>query len=150
MALVVDRAGAVTLAPASDIEAWRTSGQVVEAMQSYPALLTGGRELPDQLQQPGLGVDLGHRDIRLAVGVTREGKVLFALTRVQAPGILANAPLGPTLVEMAELMRSLGAVRAMMLDGGLSAQMLLRDGSSERRWEGMRKVPLGLVLIPRR
>lgn len=149
MALVVDGAGAVTLVPASDIDALRAGGRVTEAMQSYPALLTGEGELPEQLRRPGLGVDLDHRDTRLAVGVTADGNVLFALTRVHAPGILANAPLGPTLVEMAELMRSLGAVRAMMLDGGLSAQMLLRVGVSERRWEGMRKVPLGLVLLPR-
>lgn len=131
---------------ADEIQAWRESGRAVEAMQSYPALLTGEGELPPQLRTPAGGVDLDHRDTRLAVGVRADGTVLFALTRVDGPGILANTPLGPTIVEMAELMRSLGAVRAMMLDGGLSAQMLLREGVTERRWEGMRKVPLGLVV----
>lgn len=146
MALVVDRSGAVTMVPASEIEKWRASGRAVEAMQSYPALLTGAGELPEQLRRAGHGVDLDHRDIRLAVGVTADGAVLFALTRVNGPGILANTPLGPTIGEMAELMQSLGAQQAMMLDGGLSAQMVLRDGVSERRWEGMRKVPLGIVV----
>jgi hypothetical protein len=39
----------------------------------------------------------------------------------------------------------LGAVDALMLDGGLSAQLLLRDGIAEQRWPGLRTVPLALV-----
>jgi len=48
-------------------------------------------------------------------------------------------------------MGALGCGRAMMLDGGLSSQLLLRDadGMSEL-WPGLRRVPLALEAVPRR
>jgi hypothetical protein len=42
-------------------------------------------------------------------------------------------------------MQRLGAVRALMLDGGLSAQLLVREGRSTTSWPGLRRVPLALV-----
>jgi len=51
---------------------------------------------------------------------------------------------------MAAIMGSLGARDAVMLDGGISAQLLLRGGSQEPlRWHGIRKVPLALIARPR-
>jgi hypothetical protein len=51
---------------------------------------------------------------------------------------------------MAEYMRSLGCVRAMLLDGGISSQMALRDADgSLRRWTNWRTVPVGLIVTPR-
>jgi hypothetical protein len=48
-------------------------------------------------------------------------------------------------------MGALGCRRAVMLDGGLSAQLLLRDADgTAHRWDGLRRVPLGLVAMPRR
>ena len=45
---------------------------------------------------------------------------------------------------------ALGARTAMMLDGGLSAQLLVRSATGEsRHWPGLRAVPLGLVVRPR-
>jgi hypothetical protein len=46
---------------------------------------------------------------------------------------------------MAEIMRQLGADIALMLDGGLSAQMLVRAAADSARWPGLRNVPLALV-----
>ena len=45
---------------------------------------------------------------------------------------------------------ALGCRRAMLLDGGISSQLLLRlpDGETEA-WRGLRQVPLGLVVLPR-
>jgi hypothetical protein len=38
----------------------------------------------------------------------------------------------------------------VMLDGGLSGQLLVREaGGGEREWKGLRRVPLGLVAVPR-
>jgi hypothetical protein len=51
---------------------------------------------------------------------------------------------------MANFMRSLGCVRAMMLDGGLSSQLALRHaGGALERWANWRPVPLAIVALPR-
>jgi hypothetical protein len=149
-AVVVDSAGAVRLVPPDSIEAVRRAGGVREAFQSYPALLVGDGEVPAPLAAAGLGVDVGHRDSRLAIGTLRDGRVLVALTRFEGlGGALSSLPFGPTAPEMAALMGALGAQRAVLLDGGLSGQLLLRDRAGEvRAWRGLRRVPLGLVAMP--
>jgi hypothetical protein len=50
---------------------------------------------------------------------------------------------------MADVMRGLGCVRAVSLDGGVSAQMMLREHGRPLIWRGWRRVPLGLVAEPR-
>jgi exopolysaccharide biosynthesis protein len=153
-AVVVDDAGAVRLIPADSIAAARAAGGVREAFQSYPALLVGDGQVPDALAAPGRGVDVAHRDARLALGVDRDGRVLLALTRFAGlAGALDALPFGPTVPEMAALMGALGARRAVLLDGGISGQLLVRErGGREgrvRAWRGLRPVPLGLVVAPR-
>jgi exopolysaccharide biosynthesis protein len=111
----------------------------------------GDGNLPFELRAPGRGVDLDHRDSRLAIGMLADGSVVIALTRFSALGSGAETlPWGPTVVEMAEFMRALGCRRAMMLDGGISSQMALRlaDGTV-RTWSNWRKVPLGLLVRTR-
>jgi hypothetical protein len=69
------------------------------------------------------------------------------LTRLDAdvPG-LDRIPFGLTVPEMAAVMGALGARQAMLLDGGISAQLALRDSLGVvRQWPGIRKVPLALV-----
>jgi len=150
-AVVVDSAGLVRFVPADSIAALRRSGEVVEAFQSYPALLVGDGEVPLPVQEPGRGVDLAHRDGRLSIGQLRDGKVLIALTRFEGlGGALSALPFGPTVPEMAALMGALGCRRAVLLDGGISSQLLLRDRSGTvGAWRALRKVPLGLVALPR-
>ena len=150
-ALVVDTAGAVRLVPADSIAELRGSGAVREAFQSYPALLNGEGEVPAALRARGNGVDLEHRDGRLAVGIGRDGRLLIALTRFEAlGGALSNLPFGLSTPEMAALMGALGCRQAMLLDGGISSQLQLRatDGTVHR-WRGIRRVPLALLALPR-
>ena len=145
-AFVVDSAGAVALLTADELATWRTPLRALEAMQSYPMLLTGNGYPSSALCDARAGLDLTHRDARMAVGITRDNHVLFVLTRFVAPGGSATRiPIGPTTPEMAEILRRLGADRAMMLDGGLSAQMLVRSVAGTVRWPGLRSVPLALV-----
>lgn len=149
-ALVVDTAGRLRFVPADSIVPVRESGSVVEAFQSYPTLLDGNGQIPLPLREPGLGVDLNHRDSRLAVGETRDGHLLFVLTRFDAlGGLLDHLPFGLTTPEMAALMGALGARRAVLLDGGVSSQMLIRLGAERHEWTGMRRVPIGLVGVHR-
>jgi hypothetical protein len=144
-----DRSGRVRwLAPAA-IPAARASGEIVEAFQSYPTLIDEDGGIPRQLREPGSGVDIAHRDARLAIGALEDGRLLIALTRFYTLGPLAaSLPLGPTLAEMAALMREQGSRRAVSLDGGISAQLMVREQGRRRAWRGWRAVPLGLVAEP--
>jgi hypothetical protein len=44
-------------------------------------------------------------------------------------------------------MGALGARKAVALDGGLSAQLLVREQGRAHTWAGMRRVPLGLEIL---
>jgi exopolysaccharide biosynthesis protein len=116
--------------------------------QSYPTLLAADGVVPAALRTGEGGLSLTHRDARLALGETRDGQLLIVLTRFDAIGeFTGSIPLGPTTPEMAAIMGALGTRDAVMLDGGISAQLLLRDPTREKplRWPGWRKVPLALI-----
>lgn len=126
------------------------SGGVRWGFQSYPTLLRGG-EVPVPLRFSGCGVDVAHRDARLAIGTDREGRVVVALTRFDALGeALGRVPFGLTTPEMAAVMGAIGAADAVALDGGISAQLMVRGADGRvRKWPGVRRVPLALVARPR-
>jgi hypothetical protein len=146
-AVIVDATGAVRIVDADSIAAVRAGGGIRAAFQSYPALLTGDGLVPAPLRAPGLGVDVRHRDARLAIGELRDGRILIAMTRFEGlGGVFEQLPLGPTVPEMAGLMGALGCSRAVLLDGGISSQLALRDaGTRTHAWPGMRRVPLALL-----
>jgi uncharacterized protein YigE (DUF2233 family) len=120
------------------------------AFQSYPALLVDD-SVPAPLRVSGAGVDVAHRDARAGMCLTRNGKLLVALTRFDAAGrALQFIPFGLTVPEMAAVMGALGCTNAMLLDGGISARLRVRDASGVTHdWEGLRAVPLGLIALPR-
>ncbi|AMW05745.1 phosphodiester glycosidase family protein [Gemmatimonas phototrophica] len=145
--IVVDSGRLVHIVPPDSLASVRLRGGWVEALQSYPLLLSEGR-LAHALCREG-AIDRGHRDIRMALGVRRDGHVLVALSRY-APaeavrGVTERLPIGPTTLEMAAIMQLLGAQHAVMLDGGISAQLRVRNGLSDRHWPGLRAVPLAVV-----
>ena len=149
-AVVVGRDGTVGWVDGDDISRWRGSTEVEFAFQSYPSLLVGDGEVPAALLG-GSAVNRAHRDARLALGINRAGELLLALTRFDAPLPAADRiPFGVTLPEMAAIMGALGARQAVSLDGGISAQLMLRDSEGGvHRWPGLRRVPLALVATPR-
>jgi exopolysaccharide biosynthesis protein len=148
MAFTVDRDGKAELLTLGELPSKRD--RVVLAFQSYPALLVDG-EVPWELQAPGRGVDVGHRDSRLAVCNLGDGGLVIVITRFTGLGQRGEIlPWGPTVPEMAEHMRSLGCRRAMLLDGGLSSQLAVRNQTGlVRSWTNWRPVPLGLVIAER-
>jgi hypothetical protein len=121
------------------------------AFQSYPTLLRAG-EVPPPLRGSGGGLDVAHRDARLAIGGLDDGRLLVAMTRFDAFGrALGFVPFGLTTPEMAAVMGALGARDAVLLDGGISAQLLLRSAKgATHRFTGLRPVPLALLALPRR
>jgi uncharacterized protein YigE (DUF2233 family) len=145
-AVVIDSSGALRIVPPEGVAAERARGTAREAFQSYPILLNDG-VIPTPLRNPGNGVDLAHRDARLALGTLADGRVVIALTRFDALGSsLGRVPFGLTSPEMAAVMGALGCRQALLLDGGISGQLLLREADgSARSWPGTRSVPMGLV-----
>jgi exopolysaccharide biosynthesis protein len=96
-------------------------------------------------------VDVEHRDARAAIGQLADGRLLVALTRFDGlRGVAGFVPFGLTTPETAALMGALGARDAVMLDGGISAQMRVRsDDGTHREWRSLRAVPLALLVLPR-
>ena len=117
--------------------------------QSYPTLLVGGT-VPLALRSAGLGLDVAHRDARLAIGTRSDGTVVVAMTRFAGLGRgLGVLPFGLTTPEMAAVMGLLGVREAVLLDGGISAQLMVQPASGRASsWPGLRSVPLALVAYP--
>ena len=149
-ALMEDLDGALHWVRAEDVH--RVSAQVGArwAFQSYPAVIGGDSILPP-LRVSGGGIDVEHRDARAGICLTHSGELLVAITRFDiAGGALHFIPLGLTVPEMGAVLAALGCRDAMLLDGGISARLHLRDaGGKAHDWEGLRSVPLGLVAVPR-
>lgn len=137
----IDSAGAIR---------WEHGGATASgaafAFQSYPTLMAAGM-IPDALRASGMGINTTHRDARVAIGSAADGTLLIAMTRFDGlGGTFGAVPFGITSPEMAAVMGALGARDAVMLDGGISAQLFIRDSDGEpRTWRGMRAVPLALI-----
>ena len=149
MSFVVDSAGSATLVTPKELPSVRARARF--AFQSYPMLLQGNGEMPWELRAPGRGVSLTHRDSRLAIGILGDGSVVVALTRFDGIGSVGGTlPWGPTVPEMAAFMRALGCDRAVLLDGGISSQLAIRDGDGIlRRWTNWRPVPVAVIAFRR-
>jgi uncharacterized protein YigE (DUF2233 family) len=146
-ALVGLSGGRLVWMDGDDVSAWRGSARrdVRFAFQSYPTLLAGDGAVPAALRNGAINGT--HRDARLALGLDRQGRLLVAMTRLDVPIPGADrVPFGLTAPEMAAVMGALGAQHAMLLDGGISAQLTIADSTGHARvWKGLRKVPLALV-----
>lgn len=149
-ALVITRDGAVRMIDGDTLGPLRRDPSIRAAFQSYPTLLHGDGTVPAALFDP-CAINCSHRDARLALGIDRAGRLLVAMTRFDAAGeALGFLPLGLTVPEMAAVMGALGARQAVLLDGGISAQMLVRDAAgTAHTWRGMRRVPLALTATGR-
>jgi hypothetical protein len=151
MAVAVGPDGDARFVSFDSLPALREGGLVRDAFQSYPALLVDDGRIPDRFRNPERLLDLGHRDTRLALCALGDGRLLVALTRFENLGrVFGSLPIGLTLNEMAAVMGALGCRRAVSLDGGLSAQLLVRpEQGPARAWDGWREVPLGIEVWPR-
>lgn len=145
----IDSTGALRWVPYRQIHAARSDRAIRFAFQSYPLLLFDA-SIP-ALARDGRLVDHTHRDARLILAEDSAGDLLIVLTRYDALGAAgARVPIGLTVPESILLVGGLGARHAVMLDGGVSAQLLVRDRfGTPRIWRGMRKVPLAMIAVPR-
>ncbi|MGQ0562871.1 MAG: phosphodiester glycosidase family protein [Gemmatimonadota bacterium] len=147
--IAIDTAGAVRWYAPAQLAAARHDRSIRFAFQSYPLLLLNG--VVPRLLTSSDDVNRTHRDARLILGELADGSLLVVLTRSAAfAAVTERVPIGLTVPESLELVTALGTRHALMLDGGISAQLLLRTAAdSVIVWKGLRKVPLALLARPR-
>lgn len=113
----------------------------VDAIGGNPLLVVGGRAQNDLAGSTAFHA----RNPRTAVGVTDTGTLLL----VVVDGRQGAYSAGMTLVELADLMLSLGARDAVNLDGGGSSEMFLNGLVVNRPSDGReRLVSTALVVLP--
>ncbi|MEN6371244.1 MAG: phosphodiester glycosidase family protein [Armatimonadota bacterium] len=117
-------------------------GNVMEAVGGGPMLLSGGRIYVDAADENFKRSFSAGRNPRTAVGVTASGELL--LVTVDGRQSISQ---GMTLNELAALMKSLGAVDAINLDGGGSTAFSIKGIVSNSPSEGKeRPVANGLLV----
>jgi exopolysaccharide biosynthesis protein len=80
---------------------------------------------------------------RTGIGVTRRGRILLVVVDGRQP----RWSLGPTMDEFARIMRDLGAVNALNLDGGGSSTMVIRGKVVNRPSDGRERSISNAVLV---
>ena len=109
----------------------------VDAIGAGPMLVYGGKILPELSESPRgveyfinnnelIPYDIYNRGVspdRTAIGLTADGKVVFFV----CDGRIKSSD-GATMVETAQIMRGLGCVEAVNMDGGGSTAMHLSTG----------------------
>ena len=112
-----------------------------DALQAGPMLLYGGETA---LAPEGFQADVLQKSAaRSALALTRDGTlILMIVTR-------GNGSVGMSLLELAEYLRTLGAVDAMAFDGGGSSSLVFQDGARLRTIGSTREIPVGLVFLRR-
>jgi exopolysaccharide biosynthesis protein len=104
------------LVPARGDPRWDT---VRDVIGGGPRLLTDGQFVGGEGFRPSFA---DRRHPRTAIGRLADGRILLVVVGGRQP----YHSLGMTLVELANLMRQLGAVDALNLDGGGSATLVVR------------------------
>jgi hypothetical protein len=85
------------------------------------------------------------RQPRTAIGVTATGKILLVVIDGRRPGWSRGATLG----ELRTIMRDLGAVDAMNLDGGGSSEMVVKGKVVNRPSDGHeRRITNAVLILP--
>ncbi|MCD8489082.1 MAG: phosphodiester glycosidase family protein [Desertifilum sp.] len=122
-------AGTVRYAIANPRQLPPPNCQIVDALGGGPRLLPemtlqeeGFLETENgQIVRDPLGID--RANARTAIGLTPNGDILWVMV-AQKPD--SSEPSGMSLIELAQLMRSLGAETALNLDGGSSSALYYR------------------------
>jgi hypothetical protein len=114
----------------------------VDVIGGTPVLISNGQTQDQDLY----GDDaFFQRQPRTAVGVTADGRLLLVVVDGRQPGY----SVGMTLVELTDLMQSLGAQNAINLDGGGSSAMWVNGLRVTRPSDGVeRGVGSALVVLP--
>ncbi|MEO0541648.1 MAG: phosphodiester glycosidase family protein [Cyanobacteria bacterium P01_A01_bin.105] len=118
--------------------------QYPHTLGAGPLLVKQGRVVLDAVSEGFSSNFINGAAPRSALGITAEGQWLLVSVQSRVGG------RGPTLTEMAELMRRLGAVDALNLDGGSSTSLYLNGQLLNRSPRTAARInnALGLFLQP--
>ncbi|MFN2364188.1 MAG: phosphodiester glycosidase family protein, partial [Halarsenatibacteraceae bacterium] len=118
-------------------------GEIIHALGAGPQLVENGRVNITSYRE-GFQEDVVNGNApRSAAGITADNKLLL----VTVDGRQPERSIGITLEELAEFMLDLGAVKAMNLDGGASARMLVR-GFTMNTPSSERNIGNALLILP--
>jgi Phosphodiester glycosidase len=87
------------------------------------------------------------RAARTAVGINKEGTLVFVTVDKCPPSAKAGKSAGATLEELAQIMKDLGCVDAMNLDGGSSTSMVLNGNLINTPSNGIERSVSNGILI---
>jgi hypothetical protein len=87
------------------------------------------------------------RAARTAVGINKEGNLVFVTVDKCGPSATSGKSAGATLEELAQIMKDLGCVDAMNLDGGSSSTMVLKGDVINTPSSGAEKAVSNGILI---
>lgn len=119
----------------------------VAALGAGPTLMSNGKVAVLAKAQRFRADVANGRAPRSALGLTADGKLLLATIDGRDP----KDSVGMTLVELAKLMKEMGAVQAMNLDGGGSSALWLKGRTINSPSDGReRPVSTALLVLPRR
>ncbi len=114
---------------------------VYDAVGGMPVLVQDG-----QIVAPSCSTSFCRRNPRTAIGWTAKGRILLVVVDGRRP---KRWSVGASLRQMARIMRDLGAVQALNLDGGGSSTMVVRDEVVNRPSDDSeRRVTTAVVVLP--
>jgi Phosphodiester glycosidase len=114
---------------------------VLDAIGGLPPLISDGRIVVDR----SCGSAFCGANPRTGIGATARGRLLFVVVDGRQP----RWSSGVTLYRFAQIMKGLGAVAALNLDGGGSSTMVVKGSVVNRPSEGFqRKVSSAAVILP--
>lgn len=129
----------------TDIEGARTLPPGASAFQTLPWLVRDGRVVLGVTS--GVRLSRTHRDRRITLCLGDDGPVRILLSNFEVFGQNAGRiPIGLTIPEQAIIASAAGCRDAVALDGGISAQLVVRMGQRLHRMPGWRRVPLMLLV----
>ena len=128
----------LTLTPGTGMRLRWTLGLagVLDAVGGTPVLVRDRRPLGSCSSACGANP-------RTGIGVTARGRILMVVVDGRRP----RWSLGPTMNEFGRIMRDLGAVHALNLDGGGSSTMVVRDKVVNRPSDGRERGISSAVLV---
>jgi hypothetical protein len=117
---------------------WSFGWNASDVVGGMPILVQDGRTVA-----PSCSTSFCRRNPRTAIGWTANGRLLLVVVDGRRP----SWSQGATLREMADIMRDLGAVQALNLDGGGSSTMVVRGDVVNKPSDDRERLLTNAVLI---
>jgi len=119
----------------------RQQENIISILEAGPGLLNDGKIEITGIEEKFQPDVLQGRAPRSALGISEDDHLLLVTVNGRQPGV----SIGMTLQELAKFMKNKGAVAAMNLDGGYSAQMVTDNFGIDHTFH-RRAIPNGILI----